>query len=122
MYTQKGVVWFSLCSSAAGKQGYYGPEEMNRSMDEKGASSTAVILDPDGTIGRMYGAATTPHIFIIDPQGKLIYQGAIDNVPGTELAEIEGAENYVEETLNAAMNGEPVEVPSTKSYGCSVKY
>ncbi len=121
-YTDKDVVWLSVSSSAPGKQGHYGPEEANRLTEEKGASPTAVLLDPDGTVGRMYGAATTPHIFIIDPEGLLIYQGAIDNIPGVDQAEIVEADNYVEAVLNAALNEDPVEVSSTKSYGCSVKY
>ena len=121
-YTEQGVIWLSICSSAPGNQGHFSPEEANRLTAEKGASPTAVILDEDGEIGRMYGAKTTPHMFVIDPQGRLIYQGAIDSVPGTDRSEIAQAENYVEAALEAALNGNPVEVPSTKSYGCSVKY
>ena len=121
-YTQKGVVWLTVSSSAPGKQGHYGPEETNRLVKEKGASPTAVILDSKGTIGRSYGAQTTPHMFIIDPQGRLIYQGAIDSVPGVDQSEIAEAENYVAAALDAALNGDPVKVSSTKSYGCSVKY
>lgn len=121
-YTEKGVIWLSICSSAEGKQGYNSPEEANRLTGEKGASPTAVILDADGTIGRMYAAKTTPHMFIIDPQGVLIYQGAIDSVPGTDQAEIEGAENYVENVLESALSGNFMAFKPTKSYGCSVKY
>ncbi len=121
-YTSRGVTWLSVSSSAPGKQGYYGPTDTNRLTEEKGASPTAVLFDPDGTVGRMYGAATTPHVFIIDPEGRLIYQGAIDSVPGTDQAQIAQADNYVEAVLNAALAGKPVDVPSTKSYGCSVKY
>ena len=121
-YTGKGVIWFSVNSSAPSKQGYYEPEVMNQLMEEKGANSTAVLLDSDGTVGRLYGAATTPHIFIINPEGQLIYQGAIDNIPGVDQAEIAGANNYVEAALEAALSGNPVEITSTKSYGCSVKY
>ncbi|HQP10213.1 MAG TPA: thioredoxin family protein, partial [Candidatus Omnitrophota bacterium] len=82
----------------------------------------AVIVNPEGTIGRMYGAATTPHLFIIDPQGRLIYQGAIDSIAGTDPGEIAQADNYVKKALDASLKGDPIEVSATKSYGCSVKY
>ena len=121
-YTEKGVIWLSINSSAPGKQGNYDPVVMDQLMAGKGANSTAVLLDPNGTVGRMYGAATTPHMFIIDPQGALVYQGAIDSIPGTDQSEINEADNYVEAALEAAMSGKPIEVASTKSYGCSVKY
>ena len=121
-YTEKGVVWFSINSSASGKQGHYSPAEANRLTQEKKANPTAVFLDPEGTVGRLYGAKTTPHIFIIDPEGLLIYQGAIDDTPSTDVADIPKAVNYVELALEAAMSGKSVETSSTKSYGCSVKY
>lgn len=121
-YTGKGVIWLSICSSAPGKQGHMSIEEANQWRQEQGASPTGVILDPGGDIGRLYGAKTTPHMFVIDPEGTLIYQGAIDSVAGTDPSEIDGAENYVGAALDAAMNGKLVATPSTKSYGCSVKY
>jgi len=121
-YTTKGVVWFSISSSAIGKQGQYGPEEADRLTEEKGASPTDVILDPKGEIGRLYGAQTTPHMFVINPGGELIYQGAIDDTPGVDVEEIQGAHNYVKAALDTSMNGGVVSVPMTKSYGCSVKY
>jgi len=121
-YTQAGVIWLSINSSAPGKQGQYSPAEANRLTQEKGVASTAVILDPEGTIGQMYGAQTTPHLFIIDPNGTLIYQGAIDNIASTDVVDIPKATNYVEAALSAAMGGKSLEVSSTKSYGCSVKY
>lgn len=119
-YTDEGVVWLSIVSSAPGKQGYYEPEEANRLTEEKGASPTAVLLDPSGDAGRAYGARTTPHMYVIDPDGVLIYQGAIDDKPrGGDPAE---TTNYVAAALDAAMAGEEVEVGSTQPYGCSVKY
>jgi peroxiredoxin len=121
-YTQKGVVWLSINSSAPGKQGHYPQSEASRLTQEKGATPTAVLLDSDGTVGRLYGAKTTPHIFIIDPSGVLVYQGAVDDTPTTEVADIPKAVNYVELALEAALAGKPVEISSTKSYGCSVKY
>jgi hypothetical protein len=81
-----------------------------------------VLLDPEGTVGRAYGAKVTPHIFIINPEGILIYQGAIDDTPSTRADDIPSAKNYVKETLDAAMAGKPVAKASTKAYGCGVKY
>ncbi|PIQ85845.1 MAG: thioredoxin family protein [Candidatus Omnitrophica bacterium CG11_big_fil_rev_8_21_14_0_20_43_6] len=121
-YTQQGVVWLSVNSSAHGKQGHYHSEEANQLTKQKGANPTAVLIDADGDVGRLYGAQTTPHIFIINPEGHLIYQGAIDSIASANLADIKQADNYVEQTLNAAMNGQPVLASATKSYGCSVKY
>ena len=121
-YTAKDVIWLAINSSAAGKQGNYSSSEWNRIMKERKANVTAILLDPDGKVGKMYGAETTPHMFIVDPQGVLIYQGAIDNKPGTDIADISGATNYVRDTLEAVMAGKPVPRIWTKSYGCSVKY
>lgn len=121
-YTDKGVVWLSINSSAPGKQGNYPPEAWNAMIATRGAAPTAVLLDPDGKVGRLYGAKTTPHMFIVDPSGSLIYQGAIDNVPSAEAEDVAAAKNYVRAALEEAMAGKPVSEPSTKAYGCSVKY
>ena len=122
VYTEKGVIWFSINSSVSGKQGNYPAEEIVRLISEKGAVPTTVLLDSDGTVGHMYGAQTTPHMFIINPLGELIYQGAIDSVPSVDPADIATAVNYVSQALEEAMAGQPVSVSLTKSYGCSVKY
>ena len=121
-FTGKGVIWYSVNSSAPGKQGNYAPEKWNEMLKEKGAASTAHLLDPDGTVGKAYGAQTTPHVFVIDPAGVLIYAGAIDDKPDTNPASIGSARNYVRAALEAAMSGKAVEPAKTKSYGCSVKY
>ena len=121
-YTEKGVVWLSVNSSAAGKQGNYAPEKWNEMIKEKGVAATAVLLDPDGTAGKMYGAKTTPHMFGINPEGVVIYKGAIDDKPSVDPESLKGAKNYVEAALDAAMAGKPVETPATQAYGCSVKY
>jgi hypothetical protein len=118
----QGVVWLSVDSSAPGKQGHVTAEEANAFMQAQGGSPTAIVLDPDGTLGRRYGARTTPHLFIIDPAGTLIYNGAIDDTPSTDPADVPAATNYVRQTLAEAMAGEPVSVPSIQPYGCSVKY
>jgi len=121
-YTAKGVIWLSIDSSAPGKEGYYSAEDLNKFMADKGGAPTAVFADPDGKLGHLYGAQTTPHMFIIDSKGILIYQGAIDNTPSTDVEDVKTAKNYVSAALDAAMNGQPVDVNTTKSYGCSVKY
>jgi AhpC/TSA family len=121
-WTAKGVVWLSIISSALGEQGYVTPSEENTYLKTMHAAPTAAILDPTGAIGRLYEAKTTPHIFVIDPAGKLIYQGAIDDRPTPNQEDLKGARNYLNETLTAAKSGKPVAVASTRPYGCSVKY
>jgi hypothetical protein len=121
-WTAKGVVWLSVISSAPGTQGYVSPAEENTYIKSMHVASTAVLLDPTGAIGRLYEAKTTPHMFVIDPTGKLIYQGAIDNKPTTDHEDLKGADNYLNDALNASMSGKPVSVASTRPYGCSVKY
>ena len=121
-YTEKGVVWFTICSSAEGKQGYYEPDALTSMTAERKLASTAYLRDPDGTVGKLYGAKTTPHMFVIDPKGILIYVGAIDDKPSTNPEDIAAAQNYVTASLNLAMAGKPLGVKSTASYGCSVKY
>ena len=121
-YTGKGVVWLSVMSSAPGSEGYYEAADINRLNTERKASPTAILLDPAGTAGKLYGAQTTPHMYIIDPQGVLVYQGAIDNIRSTNPDDVAKAKNYVSAALDEVMAGKPVSTPSTKSYGCSVKY
>ncbi len=121
-YTGKGVVWLSIGSSAPGKQGHYSAERIGALVKERGASPTAYLLDEDGTVGRAYGAKTTPHMFIVDGQGKLIYEGGIDDTPSTDQADIASAHNYVKAALDEALAGKPVTTSSSRPYGCSVKY
>ena len=120
--TGRGVVWLTIVSSAPGKQGSLTPEQALAAIADRGAHQTALLLDSDGTVGRLYGAKTTPHLFIVNPEGRVIYAGAIDDHPSTDPADIPGATNYVRQALDEALAGRPVSVPSTKSYGCSVKY
>ena len=117
----KGVIWLSVLSSARGQDGYSTPAEENAYLVQAGATPHAAILDPTGALGHEYDAKTTPHIFIIDPSGKLIYQGAIDNKPTTDVADIQGSDNYVSDALREAMAGQPVQTSYTRPYGCSVK-
>ena len=121
-WTDKGVVWLSVVSSAKGKQGYQSATETNTTAKQKGSHATAILLDEDGTMGRAYGARTTPQMFVIDPKGELIYAGAIDDKPSTKRSDVPGAKNYVSAALTAAMSGKDVDVTTTKPYGCSVKY
>src|SRR5689334_2248461 len=121
-WTAKGVVWLTVISSAPGKQGFVTPAQENDYLKSQNAAPTAVLMDPAGTLGHLYDAKTTPHMFIIDPQGKLIYQGAIDDRPSTDQADIAGAKNYVNAALTEAMSGKPVTEAATRPYGCSVKY
>ncbi len=118
----KGAVWLSLCSSAGGKEGSMSPAEWKDYLKEKGSGATDTLLDPDGSIGKAYAAKTTPHMFIVDPAGVLIYKGAIDDKPTTDAEDIKGAKNYVRQALTEAMAGKPVSEPETRSYGCSIKY
>jgi len=122
VFTNKGVVWLTVNSSAPGKQGNYPPMELSKMTAAEGAQPTAYLLDIDGAVGRLYGAQTTPHMYVIDPKGTLIYQGAIDSISSTDPSDIYKATNYVTQALNQAMGGDPVSVKATKSYGCSVKY
>lgn len=121
-YTEKGVVWLSICSSAPGKQGHYPPEKINALLKEKHASPSAYLIDEEGEVGKLYGAKTTPHMYIINPKGELIYAGGIDDKPSTKLKDIETAKNFVRAALDAAMAGKPVDVKEARPYGCSVKY
>ena len=121
-WTGKGVVWLSIISSGPGQQGYKTPAEENAYLVAQKASPTAVLLDPDGKIGHEYEAKTTPHMFVIDPSGRLIYAGAIDDHPTSDASEIKSSKNYVSAALTEAMAGKPVAQAYTRSYGCSVKY
>ncbi|HGY56973.1 MAG TPA: thioredoxin family protein [Caldithrix abyssi] len=121
-YTKKGVVWLSVCSSAPGKQGHFDAKEITKRLAEAGGAQTAYLIDAEGKVGRLYGAKTTPHMFIIDPEGKLIYNGAIDSIRSTDKDDIKKAENYVRTVLDAVLNGKEVKPFTTVPYGCSVKY
>ena len=121
-YTDKGVTWLSINSSAKGKEGYVDAAGANALTAKRGATPTAFLLDPAGAVGRLYGAKATPHMFVIDPSGKIVYQGAIDDKPSTDLEDVKTAKNYVSSALDEAMAGKPVTKTSSQPYGCSVKY
>lgn len=121
-YTAKGVVWLSICSSAKGKQGYGSAAEHDAEVKSTKAAPTAVLMDEDGKVGHLYGAKTTPDMFVIDKKGVLVYAGAIDSQADTDISSIKGAKNYVKEALDELLQGKTVATSSVKSYGCSVKY
>jgi hypothetical protein len=121
-WTVRGVVWFTVISSAPGKQGYIDANGENTYMAKMGAAPTAALLDPTGAIGHAFDTKTTPEMIVINPQGVIIYDGAIDNRPTDEVRDIPGATNYVNLALSQALAGKLIETAATRPYGCSVKY
>ena len=120
--TDKEVVWLTINSSAEGEQGYEtGADALKTAADQK-AAATQIVIDQAGVIGKAYDAKTTPHMFVIDKDGKLAYAGAIDDRASFKKEDIEGAKNYVRDAVAALAEGKAVETASTKPYGCSVKY
>ena len=121
-YTAAGVVWLTIASSAPGEQGYVTPAEAKADLARWRAAPTDFLLDPDGTVGRLYDARATPQMVVIDRTGRLVYMGAIDDTPSTRLADVKTAHNYVAAALDAVAVGQPVAIASTRAYGCSIKY
>ncbi len=120
--TANQVVWLSVISSAPGKQGHVSATEANELTTARNAAPTAVLLDPEGTVGKLYGARTTPHMYVIDKEGILVYMGGIDDIPSADPSDIPKSTNYVRAALKAMNEGKPIEVASSRPYGCSVKY
>jgi peroxiredoxin len=118
----KGVVWLSINSTAKTSDEYFEPAKLVAWQKQRDARPTAVLLDEEGTAGKAYGARTTPHMYIVDPQGRLIYAGGIDSIPSSDPGDIKKAVNFVRQGLNEALAGKPVSAPVTRPYGCSVKY
>jgi len=121
-WTSQGVVWLTILSSAPGKQGYVNGPAADALTESRGAVPSAVLLDPSGTIGRMYDAKTTPHMFVIDKNGALQYMGGIDSIATADISDIAHAEPYLKEAMLAVAQGSPVAHPVTRPYGCSIKY
>jgi len=121
-YTDEGVVWLSIISSAEGKQGYVSAAEANSLTENRQASPSYVLFDTDGKVGKTYGAQTTPHMYVIDKDGVLRYQGAIDSIKSANQADIAKAENYLTSAMGALAKGEQIKRSVTAPYGCSVKY
>jgi hypothetical protein len=120
--TGKGVVWLRINSAATGKADYQTASDMAAYVKSHNVAATESLIDADGTVGHMYGARTTPHMFVINPKGDLIYAGGIDNTPSADASDIPTAKNYVTAALDEAMAGKPVSTPTSQPYGCSVKY
>jgi peroxiredoxin len=119
---KNGVVWLTVISSAPGKQGYVNGPAADALTESRGAVPSAVLLDPSGTLGRMYAAKTTPHMFVIDKNGALQYMGGIDSIATPDISDIPHAEPYLKEAMLAVVQGSPVAHPVTRPYGCSIKY
>jgi len=121
-WTSKGVIWLTIISAAVGKQGYVDGNGAEADVRNTGAAPTATLLDSTGTIGRAYRAQTTPHMFVINPEGTLIYNGAIDDRATTSKANVGGSINYVSLALTESMAGKALSHPTSRPYGCSMKY
>jgi len=120
--TGQGVVWLTVISSSEGTQGYVTPPQADELTASRKAAPTAVLLDTKGMAGKLYGATNTPHMYVVDKAGTLVYAGAIDDRPTSRRADVQGANNYVRAALEAVTAGQPVKTPVTRAYGCTVKY
>ena len=121
-YTEKDVVWLAVCSSAPGRQGHMSSGKINEHAEEHDAGWTAYLIDENGAVGKKYGAKTTPHMYIVDTDGTLVYAGGIDDKPSTDKSDIPESTNYVDEALSEILSDDEVSKSVTKPYGCSVKY
>jgi peroxiredoxin len=121
-YTGKGIVWLTIDSNAPGTEGSISGEQAQKIMTSWKTHQTALLLDPDGKVGRAYGSKNTPNMVVINPDGKIIYEGAIDSKATPNPADIPVSTNYVKSALDESLAGKPVSNPSTRPYGCSVKY
>jgi hypothetical protein len=120
--TEKGVVWLAVNSTERAAGDYLKPAALDAWMKEQSAAPTAVLMDEDGVIGRAYAARTTPHLYIIDPKGVLVYAGGIDSIASSRTEDIKTATNYVNQALGEAFGGKPISAATTRPYGCSIKY
>ena len=121
-WTGQGVVWLTLISSRPGSEGYVTAQEANKLTADRGAAPSAVLFDPKGSVGRAYGAQTTPHMYVITGDGKLAFMGGIDDKPSTRLEDLKTAKNFVDQALGEVTQGKPVSVTTARPYGCSIKY
>ena len=119
---ERGAAWLTILSSAPGLQGHVSPEKAESMMKESGSKVTAYLFDTDGRVGKLYGAKATPHMFVINPAGIILYQGAIDSIRSSDPADIPSAQNYVRIALADALADNPIKITNTRPYGCSIKY
>jgi hypothetical protein len=111
-----------MISSAPGKEGYVSPQQANKLTADRGAAPTAVLFDPTGKVGHAYGARATPHMYVVNREGALVYTGGIDDQPSARLDDLKIAKNFVDQALNEIAQGKPVSVTNSRAYGCSIKY
>lgn len=121
-FTGKNVVWLTVASSAKGKQGHWTADQAKAKAKEWNIASSAILLDTDAKMGKAYGAKVTPHMFVINPEGTIVYNGAIDSNDSSDASDIPNSTNYVAEALNSSMAGKPIKVSTSKPYGCGVKF
>ncbi len=121
-YTAQKVVWLTINSTREGHSEYYPPQKMAGWMKQMNAAASATLLDPTGKVGRAYQARTTPHMYIVDPRGQLVYAGGIDDKRSTSQGDVKTAKNYVRAAMGEALAGKPISAASTSPYGCSIKY
>ena len=121
-FTQRGVVWLAINSTRSDSADYLAPDRLAAWMRDQGASPSATLMDEAGTVGQAYGARVTPHMYIVDAQGRLVYAGGIDSIPSSRVADIEKATNYVRQGLEDLLAGQPLRVATSLPYGCSIKY
>ena len=120
--TAKGVVWLAINSTETASYDYMEPKKLAAWMAEQKAAPTATLMDVEGTVGQAYGARTTPHMYIVNPQGKLMYAGGIDSIPSSRADDVKTAVNYVKLGVSQALAGQTLSNPTTRPYGCSIKY
>jgi len=121
-FTEKGVIWYSIISSAEGKQGFLNNMELKLEKKKQGSSPTYILKDEDGKIGKLYGAKATPYMVVINPKGEMLYEGAIDDKASPDEEDLKLAKNYVSDVLDRALRGEKVKYIRTQAYGCGIKY
>lgn len=121
-FTQRGVVWLAINSTETASSDHLPPAQLATWMRDKGASPSATLMDEDGAVGKLYAARVTPHMYIVNAQGQLVYAGAIDNIASARAADIEKATNYVRQGLGELLSGKPLSVTTSQAYGCSIKY
>lgn len=120
--TAAGVVWLAINSTEQASVDYLAPAQMAAWMQQQGAAATHTVMDVEGTVGKAYGARTTPHMYIVDPRGMLVYAGGIDSIASSRVDDIKTAVNYVKKGVREALAGQPISAPTTRPYGCSIKY
>jgi peroxiredoxin len=121
-FTGKDVVWLAVNSTEKAASDYLPPQQLARWIQDKSGAPTAVLMDEEGTVGKAYGARTTPHMYIVDPQGTLVYAGGIDSIASARASDIKTATNYVRQGLDETLAGKPISQAQTPPYGCTIKY